>query len=74
MYERVKIKDYQAEVLLGILRDNSIIFLETGLGKTLISILLMFYKLSVYRLNAKKTGDESKNQIIFLTNTVQLGK
>ena len=74
MYERVKIKDYQAEVLLGILRDNSIIFLETGLGKTLISILLMFYILSVYRLNAKKTGDESKNQIIFLTNTVQLGK
>ena len=47
------------------LDKNSIIFLPTGMGKTLVSIMAMQYYLC-------KNGKEKK--IIFLANTVQLVK
>ncbi|KAH9304311.1 hypothetical protein KI387_008715, partial [Taxus chinensis] len=57
---------YQLEILEVAIRRNTVIILETGSGKTLISVLLM--KQIAHELRAK--GD--KGLIVFLAPTIQL--
>ena len=59
----IHFRDYQKEIYENAKNKNGIIFLETGTGKTFISLML-----SCYYLN--KTNRQKK--IAFLANTVQL--
>ena len=63
IYKKYKEREYQKEIFLNSQEKNSIICLETGTGKTLISGMLIYYYL-------KKT--EFNKKIAFLANTIQL--
>lgn len=59
--KKKKMRPYQRTIYENAKNKNSIIYLETGTGKTFISLMLSYYYL---RKNDKK--------VIFLANTVQL--
>lgn len=48
-----EIREYQKEIFENCKEKNSIIFLETGTGKTLISIMLIDYYLTKFRSEKK---------------------
>nr|AJA90756.1 Dicer-like 3 [Cycas revoluta] len=60
------VRRYQLEILQVAIENNTIVFLETGCGKTLISVLLM--KQIAHKLRAQG----GKCIIIFLAPTIQL--
>ncbi|CAD8115305.1 unnamed protein product [Paramecium sonneborni] len=60
--EEFEFRDYQMELYEKGIGKNSIIYLETGLGKTLVIIMLMWNRLLKY----------PKKKILFLANTIQL--
>ncbi|CAK63262.1 unnamed protein product (macronuclear) [Paramecium tetraurelia] len=60
--EEFEFRDYQIELYEKGIGKNSIIYLETGLGKTLVIIMLMWDRLFKY----------PDKKIVFLANTVQL--
>ncbi|CAD8194784.1 unnamed protein product [Paramecium pentaurelia] len=60
--EEFEFRDYQIELYEKGIGKNSIIYLETGLGKTLVIIMLMWDRL--FKFPNKK--------IVFLANTIQL--
>lgn len=41
-------RNYQEEIFNNSLNDNYIIYLETGTGKTLVSLMIAFYTLQKY--------------------------
>jgi ERCC4-related helicase len=66
----IKLYDYQKEIFQKVKEkpNNSIIFMETGKGKTLIAILLMADILNIDILNSRPNIDniDTKKKIIFL--------
>ncbi len=62
---KLQLKEYQRTLFRNSINRNSIVYLPTGAGKTLVSILAMYYYLC-------KLADTKK--IIFLANTIQLVK
>ncbi|CAD8120142.1 unnamed protein product [Paramecium sonneborni] len=60
--EEFEFRDYQIELYEKGIGKNSIIYLETGLGKTLVIIMLMWDRLLKY----------PKKKVLFLANTIQL--
>ena len=63
--ETVKLRDYQMLLFEKSKGKNSIIYLPTGTGKTMVAITAMYYTLC-------KEGEERK--VVFLANTIQLVK
>jgi len=62
-HSEIRFRDYQKEIYENAKDRNGIIFLDTGTGKTFISLMLSCYYL--YKTNRAK-------KIAFLANTVQL--
>ncbi|KAM3141828.1 hypothetical protein pb186bvf_006150 [Paramecium bursaria] len=60
--EEIVYRDYQLDIFDKAKDQNSIIYLETGMGKTLIMIMVMWQKL-------KKNPNK---RVLFLANTIQL--
>lgn len=74
-----EIREYQREIFQNCKDKNSIIFLETGTGKSLISILLIDYYLKKHRKQKKVLFSSNFlisqiffHQIAFLSNEVNL--
>ncbi|EDK31487.2 dicer-related RNase III protein Dcr2p, putative (macronuclear) [Tetrahymena thermophila SB210] len=63
-----EIRNYQKELFKNSYSKNSIIYLETGAGKTMIATMLINYFFQ------KQKKAPQKKKIIFLANTVQLVK
>lgn len=60
------IREYQDEIFVKSLNMNSIIYLETGTGKTLVSAMLIYYYLKKFQCK------RNQKKIFFLANTTQL--
>lgn len=60
---------YQEQIFDNSINRNSIIYLDTGTGKTFISIMLIYF----YLKRAELFPDEPK-KIMFLVNTIQLAE
>lgn len=65
--EITEIREYQREIFENCKDKNSIIFLETGTGKSLISILLIDYYL-------KKHNKTKKVSVLFLKFLIKTSK
>ncbi|KAL4450789.1 hypothetical protein ABPG74_011631 [Tetrahymena malaccensis] len=63
-----EIRNYQKELFRNSYNENSIIYLETGAGKTMVATMLINYFFQ------KQKKVQQKKKIIFLANTVQLVK
>ncbi|KAL4495065.1 hypothetical protein ABPG72_015765 [Tetrahymena utriculariae] len=63
-----EIRNYQKELFKNSYNKNSIIYLETGAGKTMVATMLINYFFQ------KQKKADKKKKIIFLANTVQLVK
>ena len=63
--ETIKLRDYQMLLFEKSKGKNSIIYLPTGTGKTMVAITAMYYTLC-------KEGESRK--VVFLANTIQLVK
>lgn len=68
MITPIKPRDYQIEAFEFAKSHNSIIFLDTGAGKTLISILLIQHLFS----SSWKIRKEKQKLCLFLVTTVNL--
>ncbi len=63
-----KLRDYQKTLILNSLEKNSIIYLPTGKGKTLVSLAHIIFH------NAKLGNSRPGKKVIFVANTIQLVK
>lgn len=71
----INLKDYQNELLYKAEKQNCIIFLETGLGKTIISIFLANKILDKYKSidnNNKNINNYTKTKAVFLFKNIAL--
>ena len=62
----LKPKDYQLKIFEKAKTQNSIIYVETGKGKTFIAIMLMAQLLNISINSEKKQKINNKEKIIFL--------
>ena len=65
----LKPRDYQLKIYEAAKKQNSIIFLETGKGKTFIAIMLIGYYLGIdisKQINLSKVKVKSKKKVLFL--------
>ena len=72
-----KPRDYQQKIYEKALDQNSVIFVETGKGKTFISIMLMAHHLGIDINNNNKNNDEidkNKKIIFFVCDTALINQ
>jgi endoribonuclease Dicer len=65
-----EIREYQLELYKKGRGKNSIIYLETGTGKTLILIMLMWHQLNIQKNKKVITLFIYLKQVVFLANTI----
>ncbi|CAO3629586.1 unnamed protein product [Mucor hiemalis] len=69
---RLSPREYQNEIYQKAVKENTIAVLDTGAGKTLISVLLIKHILTIERQKEKTIPNYKKKLIFFLTERVSL--